>query len=136
MIVCAAVVGPSYNPLHLQTFALDDDPLKYHYIVHCALDVIDERLSPPSPRSRGAGGNDPCLGYLYSTEDFKVYGYVSNTHVKFLLVLDDPETKDVRELFHRFHSAYIDAVSNPFQLPGHSITSRSFEARLRALASS
>jgi trafficking protein particle complex subunit 2 len=31
------------NPLYLQSFTEADDALKLHHIVHCSLDVIDER---------------------------------------------------------------------------------------------
>lgn len=38
------------NPLYIQSFTEADDALKLHHIVHCSLDVIDERglffLSP------------------------------------------------------------------------------------------
>ena len=33
------------NPLYLQSFTEADDALKLHHIVHCSLDVIDERGS-------------------------------------------------------------------------------------------
>ena len=46
MFVCAAVVGPANNPLHLVDLieTPDEEPLRLHYMVHCALDVVDERL--------------------------------------------------------------------------------------------
>lgn len=31
------------NPLYLQSFMEGDDALKFHYIVHCSLDVIEEK---------------------------------------------------------------------------------------------
>lgn len=31
------------NPLYLQSFTSIGDDLKHHHIVHCSLDVIDER---------------------------------------------------------------------------------------------
>ena len=31
---------------------------------------------------------------LYPTEDFKVYGYISNTRIKFMLVLDEMLQKE------------------------------------------
>lgn len=30
------------------------------------------------------------------------------------------------QFFRRFHTAYVDAVSNPFHVPGKKITSRTF----------
>ncbi|EYU37966.1 hypothetical protein MIMGU_mgv1a0158592mg, partial [Erythranthe guttata] len=43
MIVCVAVVGHQNNPLYIQSFTEADDALKLHHIVHCSLDVVDER---------------------------------------------------------------------------------------------
>ncbi len=37
---------------------------------------------------------DTYLGLLYPTEEYRVYGYISNTHVKFILVLAEVQTKD------------------------------------------
>jgi hypothetical protein len=31
---------------------------------------------------------------LYPTEDFKVYGYISNTRIKFMLVVDEMLQKE------------------------------------------
>lgn len=48
------------NPLYLQSFTEADDALKLHHIVHCSLDVIDERgSSTPQPII-----NDPDLESL------------------------------------------------------------------------
>ncbi|KAG6516933.1 hypothetical protein ZIOFF_020308 [Zingiber officinale] len=43
MIASVAVVGHQNNPLYLQSFTNANDALKLHHIVHCSLDVIDER---------------------------------------------------------------------------------------------
>ncbi|KAL6561031.1 hypothetical protein OROGR_003821 [Orobanche gracilis] len=43
MIVCLAVVGHQNNPLYIQSFTEADDVLKLHHIVHCSLDVVEER---------------------------------------------------------------------------------------------
>jgi hypothetical protein len=133
MIVCMAVVGTANSPLFLHTAAQEEDPLKFHYIIHCALDVVDERLNA---KTKTPGGNDPNLGLLYPTEDYRVYGYVTNTKIRLLIAVDELETKvaEMREVFRRFHGAYVDAVSNPFHQQGHAITSKSFVAKVRALA--
>jgi trafficking protein particle complex subunit 2 len=87
MIVCAAVVGPANNPLFLASNlrepqaggaayhgAPEEDPIRFHYIVHCALDVVDERLGGGVTDASTKG--DAYLGMLYPTEDFRVYGWV------------------------------------------------------------
>lgn len=45
MIVCAAVVGQQNQPLYLRTFpaAEGEALLKFHYIVHCSLDAVEEK---------------------------------------------------------------------------------------------
>ncbi|CAL5192862.1 unnamed protein product [Lathyrus oleraceus] len=130
MIVCVAVVGHQNNPLYIQSFTEADDALKLHHIVHCSLDVVDERVN--NPKKSGPMLNETFLGLLYPIENYKVYGYLTNTKVKFILVTTDLDVKDadVRNFFRRFHTAYVDAVSNPFHVPGKKITSRTFAERL------
>lgn len=38
-----AFVSPQNHPILIRTFAQGQDDLKYHYIAHTSLDVIDER---------------------------------------------------------------------------------------------
>jgi hypothetical protein len=44
-VCCVAIVGKSNNPLYLRVFqSLEDEPsLKFHYITHTALDIIEEK---------------------------------------------------------------------------------------------
>ena len=42
-----------------------------------------------APRKTPGEVFDTYLGMLYPTEDYKVYGYISNTGIKFMLVVDD-----------------------------------------------
>ena len=53
--------------------------------MHSALDIVEERHREPS--QAGAGGSKSqqvtmYLGYLCPIEEFHLYGYVSNTHIK------------------------------------------------------
>ncbi|XP_024393395.1 uncharacterized protein [Physcomitrium patens] len=130
MIVCVAVVGHNNNPLYLQSFVDDDNTLKFHYIVHCSLDVIEEKVS--NSKRAGVNLNETFLGLLYPTEDYKVFGYMSNTKIKFVLVTTDHDLRDadVRNFFRRLHGAYVDAASNPFHVPGKRITSAAFAERV------
>ncbi|GJP84785.1 hypothetical protein CLOP_g14840, partial [Closterium sp. NIES-67] len=66
------------------------------------------------------------------------YGYVSNTQIKFIIVVDglDLRESDIRNFFKRLHSAYVDATSNPFHVPGKRITSPAFAERVGALVHS
>ena len=70
-IVCLAIVGPQNNPLYIKSFFPHPDPdrdLKLHFIVHCSLDAVEERVI--LKRSI----QDAFLGLLYPTEEFRVYG--------------------------------------------------------------
>ncbi|XWS62627.1 hypothetical protein CRYUN_Cryun06bG0027300 [Craigia yunnanensis] len=92
MIVCVAVVGDQNNPLYIQSFTDADDALKLHYIVHCSFDVVDERVN--NPKKSGPTLNETFLGVLFPTENYKVYGYLTNTKVKFILVTTDLDLRD------------------------------------------
>ena len=53
----------------------------------------------PTCRATAGGGArqiDTFLGVLYLVQDYKVYGYVTNTGVRFILVVDDSDNKDAR----------------------------------------
>jgi len=80
------------------------------------------------------------LGLLYPTEDYKVYGYVTNTKIKFILVIDDSLTdikeNEIRNHFKQFHSLFVDLVSNPFYTPDEKIESRRFDKKVASLLSS
>ncbi|KAF2552694.1 hypothetical protein F2Q68_00038135 [Brassica cretica] len=106
MIVCVAVVGHQNNPLYIQSFTEAEDALKLHHIVHCSLDVIDERVNNPS--KSGTTLNEAFLGLLYPALNYKV----------------------------KFHAAYVDAVSNPFHVPGKKITSRTFSESVTNIVTS
>ncbi len=75
------------------------------------------------------------LGLLYPTEEYRVYGYISNTHIKFVLVLDEaaPREDELRRLFKRLHSLFVDVTSNPLYTHGLPITSRKFDEGTLAL---
>ena len=45
--------------------------------------------------SSSAVGVDAYLGLLYPTDSLQVFGYLSNTNVKFVVVADDADIKDV-----------------------------------------
>jgi len=108
VVACVAVLGKANNPLFLQTYNTQVEELKFHFIVHASLDIVEERLKEAS--------NLQCyLGLLYPIEDYKVYvslsrlplsrsrltiarhgryGYITHTGIKFAVVVDDIEVKD------------------------------------------
>ncbi|XP_065065249.1 trafficking protein particle complex subunit 2-like protein [Rhopilema esculentum] len=134
MAVCVAVIANENYPLYILTTSPQPE-LKFHYIVHTCLDVIEEKASSLTKAS-----NDPrelYLGLLYPTEDYKVYGFVTNTKVKFVIVVEAANTSlrdgDIRTMFRKLHTAYTDMICCPFYSPGDQIKSKSFHRLVTSL---
>lgn len=89
-----------------------EDELKYHYIAHTALDVIEERINS-NPKAV-----ECFLGMLYVLEDVAVYGYITPTRVKIVAAIDQTDEfikdADIILLFKALHGAYHDALQDPF----------------------
>ncbi|TEB30241.1 hypothetical protein FA13DRAFT_579058 [Coprinellus micaceus] len=108
-----AFISPQNHPILIRTFSKpDENAIKYHYIAHTSLDIIEERANLHGKFT------DCYLGLLYSMEDVAVYGYVTPLKVKIVLALalSDSVVKDVEVimLFKAMHMAYYNAISNPF----------------------
>ncbi|KAJ7974550.1 Trafficking protein particle complex subunit 2-like protein [Quillaja saponaria] len=74
-----------------------------------------------NPKKSGPLLNEAFLGLLYPTENYKVYGYLRNTKVKFILVTTDLDVRDAdaRNLWRRMMLETISpvyAVSLGFEL--------------------
>jgi len=107
-----AFVSAQNHPIFIRTFTKDDVPIKYHYIAHTSLDVVEERIA-------AVGKECECyLGLLFTMEDVAVYGYVTPLKVKIIvaLPLSDAVVKnaEIMMVFKAFHMAYYSSVSNPF----------------------
>lgn len=111
-VFCIAIIGKNNNPLYIKNFSSVHHDLKFHYIAHTACDVVEERLNT------GVKHGDLYLGLLTSIEDCGVHGYLTNTRVKFLLILPVLESiikdEDVKGIFARIHVAYTQLCLNPF----------------------
>ncbi|KIY51647.1 Sedlin [Fistulina hepatica ATCC 64428] len=108
-----AFISPQNQPILVRTFTKrDEHVIKYHYIAHTSLDVIEERVSA------GGKSQDPYLGLLYAMEDVAVYGYITPLKVKIVLALalSDSVVRDVdvNMIFKALHMAYYKSIANPF----------------------
>ncbi|KAJ1519735.1 hypothetical protein ONE63_004991 [Megalurothrips usitatus] len=134
MAVCIAVIGKENSPKYVSCLHSENE-LQFHYKVHTALDVVEEKLS--------LAGKSNCdvrelyLGLLHSTEEHKIFGYVTNTKIKFIVIVEAANTtlrdNEVRTMFRRLHAAYTDVVCNPFYIPGDHIVSKKFEGVVRSI---
>eukprot|EP00762_Andalucia_godoyi_P001810 ANDGO_06118.mRNA.1 Trafficking protein particle complex subunit 2-like protein len=109
MIYSIAVIGRLNNPLYLATFQGAADRVRFSTISHAALDVIQERIVEGHAES-------PYLGLLFPVDDLHVYGYVTNTNIKFVVITLETFENDaaMHHLFSQIHEAYLTAISNPF----------------------
>ncbi|CAG9838245.1 unnamed protein product [Diabrotica balteata] len=74
---------------------------------------------------------------LLSLETHKIYGYVTNTKIKFIIVIDSTNMairdNEIRSMFRKIHSEYADIVSNPFYIPGEPISSKAFTSNIKSI---
>lgn len=153
MIACVAIVGQKNNPLHVQSLYTDQaDPLKFDYLVYTSLDAIDAILFeqddrrrqlkaslPPTEHSKLAP--DPYfLGLVNVTPEYHVYGYVTSTYTKIIVVASagamsphTPVADDISMLCTELHHAYNRAVSNPFYTPGAVLESSGFSGAVERI---
>lgn len=128
MAVCLAVISKENYPLYVKCSSIESE-LNFHYTVHTSLDVVEEKIS--TGNKNAADLRELYLGLLYPTEDFKVYGYVTNTKIKFVIVVESSNAtlrdNEIRAMFRKLHNAYTNMISNPFYAPGEAITSKTFE---------
>jgi hypothetical protein len=157
-------------PLYSKSFGVDSDAAvlpgqqseetQFLFMAHAALDVFEEKSSAaPAPGM----ASDLYLGLLYPTDTYQVFGYVTNTKTKLIVITDDADVKDldvksVRRLFcgvlacflfafiarltrvsfqlcKRLHLLWVDAVCNPFYTPGEPLRSTRFDKAIAKLVS-
>ncbi|XP_054575693.1 trafficking protein particle complex subunit 2-like protein [Eptesicus fuscus] len=79
-----------------------ENELKF-YMVHTSLDVVDEKISAMGKAL--VDQRELYLGLLYPTEDYKVYGYMTKSKVKFAMVVDASNIalfdNEIRSMFQK-----------------------------------
>ncbi|KAJ2743782.1 hypothetical protein GGI20_003478 [Coemansia sp. BCRC 34301] len=111
-LCCIAILNRQDMPVYLRTFdtpGAKESDTEYECLAHTSCDVIEERMSKSS---------DAYLGLLQTAGDVAVYGYVSNTGIRIMVMLrvQEPVVRDtaVRELLLIVHRAYVVRMCNPF----------------------
>lgn len=116
---------------------------RHLFMIHAALDRIEQLAGPPPGygwrRAGVASGRDSMfVGLLAPIEDMRIYGYITTTKIKFILVVEDegsPDVQrsmddDVKSLLFKIHGLYVDDLMNPFKEIGSSIVSKGFNEKL------
>lgn len=135
-----AIVNTTNCPLLIRT-SLDDvdkeEATKLIYLMHASLDIVEEKSEQPTSR-------DNFLGILYQCEQYKIYGLMSTTKVKVLLLLNLkmnygflPRENDIRQMLKNIHRSFVDATAmNPFYKPNEPVNSKRLNAYLDTIFNS
>lgn len=99
----------------------DENELKYQYTIHTALDVVEEK-------TKRMENKDLYLGLLYLIEDYRIYGFITNTKMKIIIIIETSNQQyhdtEIKIMFKKLHSCYINTVCNPFYEIGTQIKSK------------
>uniref|UniRef100_A0A7S2DWP0 Trafficking protein particle complex subunit 2-like protein n=1 Tax=Helicotheca tamesis TaxID=374047 RepID=A0A7S2DWP0_9STRA len=173
-LVSLAVIGKKNEPLYLREFASEASvfpagdglssigaalgelaspendvadvkcSLRHQFIMHAALDRLEELTAGNRWRAPGAAGSDAMwIGMLCPVEELRVYGYIITTKIKFLIAIEDifpPDQKqkqqarenEVKSLFANIHSLYVEHMLNPFSNIESTIESRKFDEGVKS----
>ncbi|VEN51932.1 unnamed protein product [Callosobruchus maculatus] len=137
MAVCVAIIGKDNAPKFFACVNPEEE-LNFQYKVLSSLDIVEEKLNP-TVKSSTTDLRELYLGMLYSLETHKIYGYVTNTKIKIIIIVDSTNTalrdNEIKSMFKKIHSEYADVVCNPFYIPGEPITSKSFAMNIESIMS-
>ncbi|KAJ2756901.1 hypothetical protein GGH94_002569 [Coemansia aciculifera] len=126
-IRCIAILNRQDIPVYMRSFdetLNEDSAVKYQYLAHTSVDVIEERMA-------NTKSTDLYLGLLQTVGELAIYGYVLNTGARIILVISVPESivrsAAIREIFQQIHAAYIALVCNPFNNEQGKLVSSKFD---------
>ncbi|CAO1373403.1 unnamed protein product [Diamesa serratosioi] len=136
MSCSVAIISKENSPIYILTCNVDKE-IELQYKIHSALDIIDEKFNISTNKNHDI--RELYFGLLYATETFKIYGYQSNTKIKFIIVVDSQNSalreNEIRTMFRAIHSAYVDCTSNPFLTPNEPILSKNFDRNIKSIVS-
>lgn len=129
-ILAVAIIGKNNEPLYFTSIG-DSNIFGYEYlqlqmIAHSSLDIVEEKRKKLTS-SKQTMGIDCYLGLLCAIDDYKVFGYYSNTHVKTIVICESlTADNQARDFINTVNSLYITHSLNPFQRAGKPIKSKQF----------
>ena len=156
-IACVGLVGMGNEPLSLRVYrdgvaldaldatierGQDSSPLlRFHYLIYCSLDIVDERHKQPGQTGVPITNKiSMYLGYLCPIEEFHLYGYVTNTHIKIIVAVEEQvgtgtAQPELQTFCKQAHSLYANQLLNSFARLGEPISSPRFEQGVDDLVS-
>uniref|UniRef100_A0A8D2G4H4 Trafficking protein particle complex 2 like n=1 Tax=Theropithecus gelada TaxID=9565 RepID=A0A8D2G4H4_THEGE len=82
MAVCIVVIAKENYPFYIRSTPTENE-LKFHYMVHTSLDVVDEKISAMAKAL--VDQRELYQDLLYPTEDYKVYANLIRRNNKWLV---------------------------------------------------
>ena len=75
---------------------------------------------------------DTYLGHLFSIDSYKLFGLSGNTNTKIVVICEaaTPDTV-MKDFFSAISTLYFNALKNPFQPIGQTITSKTFQRNIQ-----
>jgi hypothetical protein len=96
--------------------------VRHRFVLHSALDRLEQLTTNPDGTTKkkiniNNAKNNNFLGLVLPIEETRVYGYITNTQIKFILIVEDDDNIDVeiQRLFNDIHESYIQDIMNPFR---------------------
>ncbi|KAM3145520.1 hypothetical protein pb186bvf_002294 [Paramecium bursaria] len=111
------------NPLYEKRFQLKKQTLNSQQILnaqfalHSSLDIFDEKLKT---------SKELFLKEIEQKQDYKIYGYVTSSGLRFLVMTDQDEEK-VKGFCQQAHEQLIKVLMNPLYQIGQPIVSFYFD---------
>lgn len=143
-IAAFGIIGKYNEPIYLISDQKDQPPddtevgsesLHLQSIIFTSLDVIEEKRGKKQLVSSAIIG-DNFLGQLFVIEDYRVYGMISNTLTKLVIVVDasvSVSNEAIRDVFAILQRVYINFVMNPFYEIGTTINSKEFGRKVSSV---
>lgn len=138
-----AFIGKKDEPIYFWSEESEEDALNLKQLAHSALDVVDERVeAAKTAKDDNRAGFESFLGKLMSSGDHEVFGYLSNTKIKVIVVcgvayqtmMADGSPRNNNQAMRSFltglYSIYSKEVRNPLQPLNELCRSEKFIAKI------
>ena len=144
-LVAVCFVNRNDAPLYFKAFTGGaEESVRMQLACYASLDMADERANgiqiagTVSTSGGETPSRDPFLGLLLPVDEQKVFGYLTSTGIRILIVVRDVLLREdrVRELFKGLHKLYADAISSPFAEINTRLSSPMFEEGVTRLCES
>ncbi|KAL5506850.1 hypothetical protein EMCRGX_G008600 [Ephydatia muelleri] len=96
------------------------------FVAHASLDLVDEAKWETS---------NLFLKSVDRFNELSVAGFVTASHMRFLLVYDGPKAQEnMKNFFMDMYDAFVKALLNPFYVPNTPIASSNFRKKAQTIA--